>query len=78
MNKIIYKIIKKWKKEAGVNGVIQWKLCMDKTLKIFTSQPGYLIGKGGLLINKYNKILKKELGATFNRVEFIETSWYWA
>lgn len=51
---------------------------MDKTLKIYTSQPGFLIGKGGSLVDKYNKIFKQELGTCFEKIEMVETDWLWA
>lgn len=78
MGRVIQKIIKQWKEEAGTDRIVQWKLCMDKTLKIYTSQPGWLIGKGGVLIDKYNKIFKQELGTCFEKIEIVETDWLWA
>lgn len=77
-DRLIQKIIKQWKKEAGTNRVVQWKLCMDKTLKIYTSQPGFLIGKGGALVDKYKEIFKQELGVRFEKIDMIETDWLWA
>ena len=51
---------------------------MDKTLKIYTSQPGLLIGKGGVLVDKYKEIFKQELGMCFEKIDMIETAWLWA
>ena len=78
MDRIIQRIITSWKKECKVNRVIQWKLGRDGVLRIYTSQPGFLIGKAGKTYDKYKKILKEELGAALKKIEFVETSWWWA
>lgn len=78
MDKKIQRIIKEWKKESGVSRVVQWKLDRDGILQIFTSQPGFMIGKAGKIYDKYNEMLKKELGTAFKSISFEETSWWWA
>ncbi len=45
-------------------------------LTIYSSQPGWLIGKGGVLVDKYRKILEKEV-YDFKDLEFVETEYYW-
>lgn len=55
--------LEKWKKESGATYPILYKLrYLPKELSIFTAQPGWLIGKGGVLIDKYTAILKEILG----------------
>ena len=53
-NKKIQKIMKKWKEESGATRVIQFKY-RSGILTIYTSQPGWLIGKAGVLSDKYGK-----------------------
>lgn len=74
--KIIQKILKYWKQESGAKRVIQFRY-RDGILSLFTSEPGYMIGKAGCLVYKYEDILKKEF-SDFIKVEFIETNSYWA
>jgi len=69
----IGKIIKQWKDEAGCRGVIQYKYSyLTKTLTIYTTYPGYLIGKGGSIVDKYRTILKDEFREDIS-IQFIET-----
>ena len=75
MDKRIQKILKSWKNESGATRVIQFKY-RNGILEIFTSQPGWLIGKAGVLVDKYTEILKRELH-DFKELKFIETSYYW-
>lgn len=75
MSKLIQKILKEWKKEAGITRAIQFKY-RNGVLTIYTSQCGWLIGFHGTLVAKYEKILKEELGDEFNKVEFVETDFY--
>lgn len=73
--KIIQKVLKEWKQESGVKRVIQFRY-RDGILSIFTSEPGYMIGKAGFLVYKYEDILKNEL-SDFVKVKFTETENYW-
>lgn len=76
MDKRIQKIIKKWKEESGASRVIQFKY-KNGELTIFTSQPGYLIGKAGVLADKYRDIMEHEF-SNFKDLKFLETNYYWA
>lgn len=75
--KRIQRIVKQWKEEAGVTHVIQWTY-KDGILTLYTAQPGFLIGKGGVLVDKYKEIFKQELGMCFEKIDMIETAWLWA
>lgn len=75
-DRLIQKIIKKWKKEAGASRVIQWTY-RQGVLTIYTSEPGYLIGKAGILSNKYGDIFRKEL-PNFIHYQIVETNFLWA
>lgn len=75
MERYIRKILKDWKEEAGATRVIQYRY-RNGLLTIFTSQPGWLIGKAGVLVDKYREILKKEI-YDFEKLEFVETAYYW-
>ena len=60
------RIILEWKKEAGADKPVQFS-CKNNELFIYTSQPGYLIGKAGVLYNKY----KVELTESFDNCDFV-------
>lgn len=76
MGKRIQRIIKQWKKEAGLTCVVQWTY-IDGILTLYTGQPGFMIGKAGKLYDKYYSILRRNLyGLT--ELKFVETDWFWA
>lgn len=72
------KIFKEWKDEAGVKDTILIGACpsIRNTIKICTSKPGPMIGKGGVLYEKYKARLK-ELNPHLEEIEFIETDPYY-
>ena len=78
MTREITDIIKMWKAEAHVDGVILVGAypTIRKTLQICTHRPGSMIGKGGSMYYKYlNKI--QRICPTIEKIEFIETDkWY--
>ena len=53
MRKEISNIIKEWKDEAGIKGIILVSVYPDfrDTIKICTDRAGLMIGKGGELID---------------------------
>lgn len=57
MERKLTKLIKQWKDEAGVKGIIQINAypTVKDTLTICTDRPGFMIGKGGCLIEKYKE-----------------------
>jgi len=68
----IYKIIEQWKNESGCNSIIQFNYSYSSyTLTICTRKVGYLIGKGGLLYNKYFDKIKNEI-KNLKEVSFVE------
>ena len=78
MRKEISNIIKEWKEEAGVNGIILVGVYPDfrDTIRICTDRPGLMIGKGGELVYKYREKLK-EHNKVLDHIEFVETdSWF--
>lgn len=75
--KIINKILKNWKQEAKATRVIQYEYNEPEgVLYLYTSRPGYLIGKGDILLNKYTDILKNSL-PNFKKIHFIKTNYYY-
>ena len=62
----ICKIIHQWKSEAGVDTavIIQYDY-RKKKMMIFTTKPGYLIGKAGALYLKYSSLLLPHLVSKF-------------
>ena len=78
MKRNLTKIIKEWKDEAGVKGIIQINACptVRDRLTICTDRPGLMIGKGGCLIDKYREKIQNEY-PNIRKIEFVETdSWY--
>lgn len=73
----IRNILKQWKAEAKATRVIQFRYDSSTgVLSIYTSQPGYLIGRYGNLVEKYKQILKDSV-RSFTKVEFVETEYFW-
>lgn len=60
------KIILEWKKEAKADKPVQFSYKNNEVF-IYTSQPGYLIGKAGVLYNKY----KAKLMESFDNCDFV-------
>ena len=77
-NKFMLATIKRWKQEAGVKTPILFELRADErgVLYIWSTHPGLLVGKGGVLCNKYEEILRKGLGRAFRRVHFVNVDCY--
>jgi ribosomal protein S3 len=62
----ICKIIHQWKLEAGVDTAVIIKYdYRKKKMMIFTTKPGYLIGKAGALRMKYSSLLLPRLVSKF-------------
>ena len=71
-------IIKEWKDEAGIKGIILVSTLPEyrDTIKICTDRPGLMIGFHGVLVDKYKDKLKA-VCPKLEHIEFIETdSWY--
>lgn len=67
------KVISLWKMEARLNEPVMYDVNYDtKEILIYTTHPGWLIGKAGCLVNKYTEIMKEEW-SIFNRFKFKET-----
>ena len=62
----VEKIILEWKKEAKADKPVQFSY-KNNELFIYTSQPGYLIGKAGSLFNKYKALLTE----SFDNCDFV-------
>ena len=78
MERRLTEIIKQWKDEAGVKGIVQIGALptVRHTLTICTDRPGFMIGKGGCLVDKYREKIQKEF-PNIKEINFVEThSWY--
>lgn len=78
MDRKVSNIIKEWKDEAGVEGIVQVSAFskIQSEITICTDRPGLMIGKAGTLLDKYEEKLKK-VNPRLERVLFVETdSWY--
>ena len=78
MRKEISNIFKEWKKVAGVKGIILLGVFpeLKDTINVCTDKPGFMIGKGGNLLEKYKRKLQ-QYNHKLKHIKFIETdSWY--
>lgn len=78
MKKELSNVIKEWKTEAGVKSAILVNAYSStkKTLTICTDKPGLMIGKQGVVINKYLEKIK-EVAPNVKNIEFVQTDkWY--
>lgn len=67
------KLIEEWSKEAGVESPIGYYNELGKhRMTIYTDRPGYLVGKGGCLVDKFKKKLCEEFYADKYEVKFVE------
>lgn len=75
--KQIYGILREWKEESQTRGVIQFNFDFRTgQLTIYTSFPGWLIGKAGCYFDKYNKKLQEQI-STFKSIKIVETDCYY-
>ena len=78
MDRKISSIIKDWKDEAGVEGIVQVSAfsTIRSEITICTDRPGLMIGKAGTLLDKYEEKLKK-VNPRLKKIVFVETDrWY--
>lgn len=76
MNKQIIDILTQWKYECKATTILQFKMSYSTgILIIYTSQPGYFIGKAGCYFNKYTEMFKEEFSG-FNNIEIVEVDNY--
>ena len=78
MTREIHNIIKEWKHEAGVQGIILTGYTSPNSpfLTIFTSNPGLMIGYHGELKDKYIKKLRTVMNGLIE-VHFVITDKYY-
>lgn len=73
MYKIFDKVISLWKMEAHLNEPVMYDVNYDaKEILIYSTRPGYLIGREGCLVNKYTEMMKEEW-SIFKGFKFKET-----
>lgn len=67
------KVMKKWLEEAKLKEDIHYNIDYDeKTITIYTTHPGWLIGAKGCLVEKYSLIMR-EKWSSFAGFKFVET-----
>lgn len=65
-------VLSAWCREAGVKTPVGYYLdYTDGTYYIYTDRPGYLIGKGGCLVSKYQQLLQSQFSA-MKSIKFVE------
>lgn len=73
-NKLLKLILRKWKKDAKVIGLIQFDYDQYKNkglLTIYTTKPEKFIGESGKLLDKYKDILQRRIW-DFKEVKFVK------
>lgn len=65
------KFLEDWCAEAGLKEPVAYDYEYHKGFTIYTNHPGILIGKVGILVNKYRDRLKEEFGKD-NDIKFVE------
>ena len=66
--------LKEWKDESGSKTPLLFKYKYgEDQVCMYTSEPGYFIGRGGKLIQKYERILKSRIGSK-TTVLLVETN----
>lgn len=65
-------ILSAWCEEAKVKTPVGYYLdYTDGIYYVYTDRPGYLIGKGGCLVNKYQQLLQTQFSA-MKALKFVE------
>ena len=73
---MVRRILKDWKNESGSQEVALWKCNHSKSeITICTPQPGWFIGKSGLLYDKYLALLREKLYDDNIQIKFVETDY---
>lgn len=65
------KFLEDWCRDARVTEPVAYEYEYGKGFVIYTNRPGYLIGKAGNLIAKYEERLQKEFGQN-NKIKIVE------
>lgn len=65
------KILNEWCNEAEVKSPIGYYNDLDASIIIFTDSPGRLIGKAGMLVEKYKEQFNEEFHRDY-KINFIE------
>ena len=72
MHRFIRTLIREWKAEAKVKERVGYKInYMERTITLATNRPGYLIGRAGMLIEKYENKMR-ENWSLFKKFYFID------
>lgn len=65
-------VIKKWLDEIGYKGPVgYYRKISDREMEIYTTRPGPLIGKAGVNVEKFKKMLSDEFRGEW-KVKFVE------
>lgn len=65
------KFLEDWCVEAGLEEPVGYDYVYGEGFTIYTKHPGILIGKAGILVNKYRYRLKEDFGKD-NNIKFVE------
>lgn len=65
------KFLEDWCAEAKLEEPVGYDFVYGEGFTIYTNHPGILVGKTGILVNKYRDRLKEEFGKD-NDIKFVE------
>lgn len=65
-------IVEKWLNEIGFTEPVgYYRNSFKKEMEVYTTRPGVLIGKAGVHVRKFEKMLSEEFGGEW-KVKFVE------
>jgi ribosomal protein S3 len=66
------KIINEWCNESGIQEPVgYYKNPTTEEWEIYTTRPGFMIGRAGVIVDKYRELLNEEFYCDYN-IKFIE------
>jgi ribosomal protein S3 len=72
MHRFIRILIREWKVEAKVKERVGYKInYVERTITLATNRPGYLVGRAGVLIEKYENKMR-ENWSQFKNFYFVD------
>lgn len=75
-DKSIEKILKQWKDECLIDDPILYTFSYHSgLLRIFTTRPGVMIGRAGIIVDKYKALMQNKI-IGFKSIEFAEAHSY--
>lgn len=71
---LVERCLEEWASEAKAKYPVQFHISDDGVLRIYTSRPGYFIGKTGSLVDKYEAKIKSRF-KDIKEIHFVEVNY---